>query len=379
MHPTIAAIHRLGQSLWYDNVHRGLLVSGAFQKLLDQGIVGVTSNPAIFAAAIGKSTDYDAALRQLLREQRDPKALYEHLAVEDIRRVADMLRPQFESSQGVDGYVSLEVSPHLAHDTPATIEEGLRLRNWVDRPNLMIKVPATPAGLPAITALTAQGVNVNVTLLFAVARYRQVAEAYITGLEQRKGGSRAPASVASFFVSRIDTLVDDLITKPGGLMEKADAATKQKLNTIVGQIAVANAYLAYEQYLQLVGTDRWKRLATNGARPQRLLWASTSTKNPAYPKTKYVEALIAPNTVNTIPPETVDAVMASTMTPTSFLDRWDANLAWAKTTLKSLAEAGISLNAVTDQLLQEAVKKFADPFDQLLASLKQKVQTLTAS
>jgi len=373
MNANIAAVRRLGQSLWYDNLHRGMLVDGTFQKLLDEGIVGVTSNPAIFAAAMGKGTAYDAALRQLLHDHHDPKELYEHLAVEDIRRVADMLRPIHEATHGVDGYVSLEVNPHLAFDTKATTDEGLRLRNWVDRPNLMIKVPGTPAGLPAITALTAQGVNVNVTLLFAVDRYRQVAEAFMTGLEQRgKQDLRQTASVASFFVSRIDTLVDDLLTR--------DPAKKAKGHSLLGQVAIANAYLAYETYQALIATDRWKRLAAAGARPQRVLWASTSTKNPAYPKTKYVDALLAPETVNTIPTETVEAVTAATnFKPISFLDRWPENLAWAKTTLNTLAEAGVSLQAVTDQLLQEAVKKFSDPFDQLLAGLKQKAATLTKS
>jgi transaldolase len=380
MQPTIAAIRKLGQSLWYDNVHRGLLDSGAFQKLVDQGISGVTSNPAIFAAAMGKGSDYDTSLRELLKSNRDPKSLYEHLAVEDIRRVADMLRREYEATEGGDGYVSLEVSPHLAHDTKATIEEALRLRNWVDRPNLMIKVPGTPAGLPAITTLLAQGINVNITLLFSVARYRQVAEAYLAGLEQRERDIRNVASVASFFVSRIDTLVDDLITKPGGLLKVADDKnTTRKCQQVVGQVAVSIAYLAYETYLEVIASERWNRLASQGARPQRVLWASTSTKNPEYPKIKYVEALIAPDTVNTIPPETVEAVMATTFTPKSFLERWPDNLGWAKGILKTLAEVGISLDAVTDQLLLEAVKKFADPFDQLLGTLKQKVHSLGAT
>jgi transaldolase len=282
-----------------------------------------------------------------------------------------LFRATYESTQGLDGYVSLEVSPHLAHDTEATIAEAVRLRGAVDRPNAMIKIPATPAGLPAITAVIGQGINVNVTLLFAVSSFEKVAQAYMAGLERRLSAGHSIkniASVASFFVSRIDTLVDELLTKPG---------VPDEGRSLLGQLAVANAYIAWEKYLQLQGSPGWKKLAEFGARPQRLLWASTSTKNPAYPKTKYVDSLLAANTVNTIPPETVRAIMEAPVQKLEpFTARWDQNLAWARKTLSALAQTGISLDAVTEQLLQEAVKKFADPFDQLLRTLEEKAKAL---
>jgi transaldolase len=397
------AIGQLGQSLWYDNMRRGLLTGGGFAQLIRDGIVGCTSNPAIFAQAIGKSSDYDDAIKRLAaRGIREPKQLYEHLAIEDIQRAADLFRPVFESSQGVDGFVSLEVSPHLAHDTQGTIAEAVRLRHAVDRPNVMIKVPATPAGFAAITALITQGVNINVTLLFAVDAYEQVAHAYMAGLEERHASGRevkSVASVASFFVSRIDTLVDEMISRPGGLLDppfpplprggdpplpprirggvRGGEEQKDRLRALLGQVAVANAYIAYSKYLELEASPRWEKLALSGARPQRLLWGSTSTKNPAYPKTKYVDALIAADTVNTIPPETVQAILESPADKKwePFTIRWQQNLAWARSILQKLDLAGISLKSVTDQLLREAVKKFADPFDQLLAALQAKLGT----
>jgi transaldolase len=380
MSTPLQAIGQLGQSLWYDNMRRGLLDSGAFAQLIRDGIVGCTSNPAIFAQAIGKSQDYDAALKKLLGQNvRDPKTLYEHLAVEDIQRAADLLRPIYESTQGVDGMISLEVSPHLAHDTDGTIAEAVRLRIAVDRPNVMIKVPATAAGFPAIASLIAQGLHINITLLFAVDAYENVAKAYMTGLEQRLAVGKQInniSSVASFFVSRIDTLVDEMISKPDGLLEKAsEPGKKAKLQSLLGQVAVANAYVAYEKYLELEASPRWQKLAQAGARPQRILWASTSTKNPAYPKTKYVDALLVANTVDTIPQETVEAIMASTDKQwVPFTKDWPKPLHWAQSIMSTLKDVGISIHAVTDQLIVEAVKKFADPFDQLLAALEKKVK-----
>jgi transaldolase/glucose-6-phosphate isomerase len=377
-------IGQLGQSIWYDNMSRGLLDSGGFAKLIRDGVVGCTSNPAIFAIAMGKSQDYDAALKQLLAKGiRDPKTLYEHLAIEDIQRAADLLRPIYESTQGIDGMISLEVSPHLAHDTAGTIAEAVRLRQAVDRPNVMIKVPATEAGFPAIANLVGQGLHINITLLFSVSNYEKVAEAYMTGLEQRLSAGKQInnlTSVASFFVSRIDTLVDDKISKPGGLLEKTtDPARKEKLKSLLGQVATANAYIAYEKYLQLEAGPRWQKLAAAGARPQRLLWASTSTKNPAYPKTKYVDALLVANTVDTIPQETIDAIMASPgVKRRPFTESWPQPLKWAESIITTLHQCDIALRDVTDELIVEAVKKFSDPFDQLLAGLEQKAKSMGA-
>ncbi|MFT3881508.1 MAG: transaldolase [Gemmatales bacterium] len=364
-------IHGLGQSLWYDNMRRGLIDSGGFAKLISDGIVGVTSNPAIFAAAIGKSTDYDAAIAQGLKKGiKEPKALYEYLAIDDIRRVTDLFRPEYDRTKAGDGYVSLEVSPLLAHDTAGSIAEAVRLHAAVDRPNVMIKVPATPEGLPVITDLIARGICVNVTLLFSVDAYEKVTSAYMAGLEHRQTAGLPLdkiASVASFFVSRIDSLVDELLSKSSNPAAKA----------LEGQIAVANAYEAYAKYNEIINGQRWKLLAKAGAQPQRLLWASTSTKNAAYPKTKYVDALIAPHTVNTIPPETVESLLATANQPrVAFTADWDNHLKTARAQLKSLADVGISITKVTDQLLAEAITKFADPFNHLLASLKEKATKL---
>lgn len=363
------AIHQQGQSLWYDNMKRNLITSGGFAKLIQDGIVGVTSNPAIFAAAIGTGTDYDAAITALVKQgKNEPKDLYEHLAIDDIRQTTDLFRSVYETSSFVDGYISLEVSPHLAHDTAGTIAEAVRLHATVDRPNLMIKVPATAEGLPAITELISRGISVNVTLLFAVEAYEKVALAYMAGLEKRLAAKQPLsniASVASFFVSRIDSLVDELLTKAN------------KAPELLGTIAIANAYEAYAKFLELEASPRWAKLKAAGAQPQRLLWASTSTKNPSYPKTKYVDALVAPQTVNTIPPETVNALLEGVTSPrSSFTDDWSNTLATARKQLKSLADAGVSLQQVTEQLLSEAIKKFADPFDQLLATLKTKAEKL---
>lgn len=371
MPTNLNAIGRLGQSLWYDNMRRGLIDSGAFKQLIAEGIVGVTSNPAIFAAAIGQSTDYDKSIVTALQKGiREPKALYEYLALDDIRRAADVFSRVNEKTRAVDGYISLEVSPHLANDTAGTVAEAIRLHAAVDRTNVMIKVPATPAGLPAITELISRGINVNVTLLFSVTAYEQVALAYMSGLERRQAAGQKVvpiASVASFFVSRIDTLVDELLSK------------SNHGSALLGQIAIANAYEAYAKFLELEASPRWQRLLNAGAQPQRLLWASTSTKNPSFPKTKYVDALIAPKTVNTIPPDTVQALLDAPMQEhVSFTADWETKLHTARTQLTKLAEAGVSLTKVTEQLLTEAIKKFSDPFDQLLATLEQKASTLTS-
>ncbi len=354
----------LGQSVWFDFIRRSLLTSGEMERLVAMGVRGVTSNPAIFEKAIAGSEDYDEALRALAMEGRSVEAIYEALAIEDIRRAADVLRPVYEASGGVDGYVSLEVAPALAHDTARTVAEARRLFRAVGRPNVMIKVPATEEGLPAITALLGEGVNVNVTLIFSPAQYAAVVEAYLAGLEAlaASGGElHSVASVASFFVSRIDTAVDRLL-------EAIGAAELQ------GRTALAVAKVAYRRFRELFRGERWARLAAQGARVQRLLWASTSTKNPAYADTLYVDNLIGPDTVNTLPPVTLEAFLdhgTVALTVGAGVDEAEAHLA-------RLAELGIEMEAVYRRLLDEGVRKFSEAFDRLLASVARKRATVLA-
>src|SRR5690606_11004858 len=293
-------VHQLGQSIWLDDIRRSWLREGHLARLIaDDALAGVTSNPAIFAKAIGEGAEYNDAIAALASVGRSINDIYEALALEDVRAAADLFRSTYQAAGGGDGFVSLEVSPHLADDTQGTVAEGLRLWQAFNRPNAMIKVPGTRAGLPAITELIAAGVNINVTLLFSVSRYREVVDAYMSGLEQRVAAGKPidkVASVASFFLSRIDTLVD----------AKLDQMNTPEAKARRGRAAIASARLAYQYYKQWVSSDRWRALADKGAKPQRLLWASTSSKDPAYEDTMYVEALIAPNTVNTLPPATVD-------------------------------------------------------------------------
>jgi len=345
-----------GQSPWLDNLQRGFVARGGLQAMIaDDGIKGVTSNPAIFEKAIAQSDDYGDAIRTFLAGgDRAAAEIYEHLAVADIRAAADVLAPVHARTQGRDGYVSLECSPFLADETEATVAEARRLWRAVDRPNLMIKVPATPAGLPAIRRLIGEGVNVNITLLFAVDVYEQVAQAYIEGLEQwaRGGGDVARvASVASFFVSRIDTEVDKRLA-PG--------------DPLRGKAAIANAKIAYARCKTLFSGPRWQALAQAGARPQRLLWASTGVKNPDYRDTLYVEALIGPDTVNTLPPATLEAFRHhGVVRPNAIAEDFDA----ACETLAELERRGLRLDAITQNLLVEGVKLFADAFETLFAAL----------
>ena len=359
----------LGQSVWYDSISRSLIDSGDLARLISEdGLRGMTSNPAIFEKAISGSDDYADDLRQHAAAGRSPLQIYEALAIGDIQAAADVLRPVFDSSEGADGYVSLEVSPHLADDTRGSIEEALRLAADVDRPNLMIKVPGTPAGIPAIEALIGKGLNINVTLLFAVDNYVAVADAYIAGLETlaAAGGEvRRSASVASFFVSRIDSLVDSTLEE---LRQAAtDAARRATLESLRGKVAIANAKLAYQHYKAFYATDRWQVLGgAQGARPQRLLWASTGVKNPDYRDVLYVEQLIGPNTVNTMPVATFEAfrdhgVAAATLE----LDVDDA-----QRMMTAIDAAGISMKDVTDKLQVDAVRLFVEPFDKLLAAIE---------
>lgn len=358
-----------GQSPWLDYLKRSLIENGELRDLIEHdGLKGVTSNPSIFEKAIGESEEYRDALKQF-QAQGDYgiSAIYEHLAIADIRAAAEVLRPVYERTQGRDGYISLECSPYLANDTEATVQEALRLWAAVDRPNLMVKVPATPAGIPAIRRLTARGLNINITLLFAVSVYEQVVEAYISGLEDlmRTGGDVSKiGSVASVFVSRIDVAVDKRLDGVGD---------KRLADRLRGKAGIANAKIAYARYKALFSGPRWEALAAAGAKTQRLLWASTSTKNPAYKDTMYVEALIGRDTVDTIPPATMDAFRDhGKVTP----DAIEQDLDGARAMLDALERHGISLNEVTGQLVKDGVRQFSEAFDQLFGTIARRRRTL---
>ena len=360
-----------GQAVWLDFLSRGFIAKGGLKKLADDdGLRGVTSNPSIFEQAIGHSDEYDAAIARMLAAQdRSVGEIFEHLAVEDIQQATDVLRPTYDATHGADGYVSIEVSPYLAKDTQGTIDEAKRLWREVGRKNLMIKVPGTPEGMPAIHDLIAGGINVNITLLFAQAVYEQVVEAYLSGLEvlAAKGGDISQiSSVASFFVSRIDTAVDKLLDDK--IAQANDPDEKSRLKALKGKIAIANAKLAYQRYMRLFSGARWQALAAKGAKTQRLLWASTGTKNKAYSDVLYVEELIGPDTVNTIPVATMDAFRDHGKIADTLAD----NVADAQRVLGDLGRAGISLDAVADKLVEEGVRLFADAADKLLAAVAEK-------
>ncbi|MEZ4590542.1 MAG: transaldolase [Chloroflexota bacterium] len=357
-------LFELGQSVWYDNISRALLESGEMQALIDDGVVGVTSNPSIFEKAIAKSSDYDGAIRKLAQAGKSTNDIYEALALEDIGAAADLFRPVYDKTGGIDGYISLEVSPTLARDTEGTIAEARRLFAALNRPNIMIKVPATPEGIPAIETLIADGININVTLIFALSSYEDVMNAYITGLEKRLAAGQPIdniSSVASFFVSRVDSAVDKALSAKGN-------------TDLQGKIAIANAKVAYARFQQVFGDARWQALAENGARVQRPLWASTSTKNPNYPDTLYVDTLIGPNTVNTVPPETVVAfrdhgTVAVTLTE---------GVEDAAGQLEALANLGVQLDEITDQLQVDGVNSFANAFESLMDSVSGKREAVLA-
>jgi transaldolase / glucose-6-phosphate isomerase len=358
-----------GQSVWLDYIRRNLITSGELKRLIQEdGLRGMTSNPSIFEKAIAGSTDYTDFLNSLKeRTDLDAKARYELLAIRDIQDATDLMRPVYDSAKRKDGFVSLEVSPYLAHDTEGTIAEARRLWKSVNRDNVMIKVPGTPEGLPAIKQLISEGINVNVTLLFAQEVYEKVADAYIAGLEQlaaRGGDLSRVASVASFFISRIDSLVDSIVTEK--LKTEKDPAKQALLKNILGKVAIANGKLTYQRYLAIFSGPRWEALAKKGAQTQRVLWASTSTKNPNYRDVLYVEELIGKDTVNTIPPATFDAFRDHGKLRNSLTENIEA----AQQTMDSLAKAGISMKQVTDKLTQDGVKLFADAFDQLLAAVE---------
>ncbi|HZT87432.1 MAG TPA: bifunctional transaldolase/phosoglucose isomerase [Stellaceae bacterium] len=364
-------LNEYGQSVWLDFVSRDLLKSGQLGKLIEEdGLRGVTSNPSIFEKAIGHGDDYDEMIRQAeANGDLDPASLFEDLAVREIQEGADQLASVYEQTQRRDGYISLEVSPYLAMDTHGTIEEARRIWREVDRRNLMVKVPGTAPGIPAIRTLIGEGININVTLLFSSQVYEQVAEAYISGLEDfvAKGGDpHRVASVASFFISRIDSLVDSELDKR--IAATGDAAAKRKLEGLKGKVAIANAKLTYQLYKKIYSSDRWQRLAQKGAQTQRLLWASTGTKNKAYSDVLYCDELVGADTVNTMPPPTMDAFRDHGR-PRSSLEE---DVAGAETIMKALPEIGISIDEVTKKLVGDAVQLFADAADQLYAAVQKK-------
>ena len=357
-----------GQSPWLDFIRRDILLNGDLKKMIaDDGLRGMTSNPAIFEKAITGSDDYADLLNAPEAKKLNAKQLYEQIAIRDVQTAADIFRGVYDESKGRDGYVSLEVSPTLANDTAGTVEEARRLWKAVGRPNLMVKVPATKEGIPAIRQLLEEGININITLLFAQSAYEQVAEAYIAALEARvlKGEDVGKiASVASFFVSRIDTLIDGMIEEK--LKTETDRKKKELLSSVEGKVAIANARRTYAKYQEFVGAARWKALASKGAHTQRLLWASTSTKNKKYRDVLYVEELIGADTVDTIPPATFDAFRDHGKLRNSLTE----NVAGANKTMGDLEAAGISMKAVTDKLLLDGVKLFADAFTTLIAAVE---------
>jgi len=351
-------LSELGQTVWLDYIRRSFTLGDKLNALIDAGVRGVTSNPSIFEKAIAGSDDYDADIQRLAGEGKSADEIYEEIVLEDIRQAADLFRPLYEETEGRDGFVSLEVSPKLAHDTEGTIADAKRLFAALEHANIMIKIPATPAGIPAIEAVIASGVNVNVTLIFSLAQYEAAVQAYISGLEKMldAGGKIARiASVASFFVSRVDTAVDAALERVGN-------------HEFQGQIAVDNARVAYTRFQGIFSGDRWEDLARVGAQVQRPLWASTGTKNPVYPDTLYVDSLIGSDTVNTVPPATLDAFMEHGKV---FLTI-EQDVAAARVRIARLADLGIDFDEITDVLLDEGVAAFAQAFGNLMFSIEEK-------
>ena len=368
----VKQLEALGQSIWLDYIRRDLIAGGGLRRLIDEdGLRGVTSNPAIFEKAIVDSHDYDADIRAMALKGLGAKEIYEGLSQSDVRSAADEFKVLYETTDGGDGYVSLEVNPHLAHDTNGTIQEARRLWNALNRPNVLIKVPATAEGLSAIKYLIAEGINVNVTLIFGVPRYRQVAEAYIDGIEARVAQGKTVkhvASVASFFVSRIDTLADSLL-EPFVLRGGKEAALA---NDLRGHVAIASAKMAYQSYRELFGSIRFNGLVDAGARVQRLLWASTGNKNPDYADVKYIEALIGAETVNTVPVQALDAYRDHGAPKV----RLEGGVDEAAVALSRLRALGIGIDGLAQQLEDEGAAKFGQLFDKLMESLAQRAQAI---
>ena len=364
------ALLKQGQSVWLDSIQRKQIESGELKNLIEtMALRGETSNPSIFEKAIVGSRDYDAEISALAAQGHDTLAIYEHLATDDVRAACDVFRSVYDESNGGDGFVSIEVSPRLAHDTQGTIDEAKRLWETVNRPNLMVKIPGTKEGVPAIEQSLYDGLNINITLLFAVQAYEEVAWAYLRALEKRAAEGKAVdriASVASFFVSRIDTLADKLLGDASA--RELNPQRYEELQDLQGKLAIANAQIAYEHFEQIFSGERWLALQAKGARVQRPLWASTSTKNPSYRDVMYVETLIGPHTINTLPLETIKAfaehgIVARTV---------DADFSAAHTIVKRFEAAGFSLDKVTHQVLDEGVVKFDEAFTQLLAGIEKK-------
>ena len=363
-----------GQSVWYDTVDRAQLDNGLFQRMLDEdGVAGVTSNPTIFQKSISHGDAYDEQITQLIRENKSTSEIYEALVIRDIRTVADMLLPIYEKANRQDGFVSLEVSPDLAHDSEATLNEARRFWKLVDRPNLMIKIPATPEGLPVVRQTLAEGMNINITLIFSIEDYREVAEAYISALEERNAEGKDIshiASVASFFVSRVDTLVDQLLENK--MKATNDSTEQQKLKSLEGKAAIANARLVYQDFKHIFHSPRFETLKHSGAHVQRPLWASTSTKNPAYRDVLYAEELVGPDTVDTMPLETIENFRDHGKVRLSVED----DIQQAKDEFAELEKVGIHYDQVTQQLQDEGVQKFADSFHELFKGIESKKQTI---
>ena len=358
----------LGQSIWLDSISRDMIQSGELESLREKGVTGVTSNPTIFEKAIAESSTYDSALAKYAEGGASPETVFERLAVDDIRDAADVLRPAYDKAGGKDGFVSIEVSPRLAYDTDGTVTEARRLWATIDRPNVMIKVPGTPEGVPAIRTLISEGINVNVTLLFSIDAYKAAANAYIEGVNDfmraGKGSPMRIASVASFFVSRVDTAVDKALGEG---------------HAMTGKAGIANARLAYAEFKKMfditLGSGNFHPLATTGAQVQRPLWASTSVKNPEYPDTMYVDELMGPQTVNTLPGATLDAMLDHG----TIENRLEAGIDEARTQMDEIEKAGVSMDAITDDLLKAGVKAFADSYDSLLSRIEQKLEKLSAT
>lgn len=358
-------IHDLGQSIWLDSFDRKLMDSGELQKLIDEdALCGITSNPSIFEKAVTSSSDYDEDVRKLAGENKSDEEIFFGFATSDIQRAADILKPVYDKAKGTDGFVSLEVSPHLANDTEGTIKQARELWKTLDRKNVMIKIPGTKEGLSAIKQCISEGININVTLLFGLDRYREVTEAYISGLEERVKNNQPidhVESVASFFLSRIDVLIDPILKE-------------KKLDNLVGEVAIASAKKAYEIYKEVFFSDRFRNLEQKGANKQKVLWASTSSKDPSFSDVKYVEALIGPDTINTLPMETIDAFRDHG----NAADRLENNLLKATQELDQLKENGINLDELTQHLEEDGVKKFNKAYDSLLKAIDEKKKKQTA-
>ena len=364
-HTKLHALAEVGQSVWLDYIQRSLITSGGLQTYIDKGLRGITSNPSLFEDAIADSHDYDEQIQKLAQQEKSTQEIYEELTVEDARMAADVLRPVFNETDGLDGFFSLEVNPHLAHDRQGTVREAIRLFSRVDRPNVMIRVPATEEGVAAFQELIEEGININVTLMFSLAQYDAIAEAYIAAMEKRAENAynlKQIASVASIFVSRLDTKVDKML----------EAFITPKAQSLKGQIGLANAKIAYQHFKEYFQSERWGRLEERGARVQRVLYGSTGTKNPKYSDVMYVENLIGKNTVNTIPPKTLEAFIdhgSITLTLEHGLEE-------AREQLNRLPELGINLDDVTHELLEEGVEKFIKPYDSLLKTIADKKTAL---